>query len=194
MIHFPCSECAKALRLNDNLAGKKVKCPGCGKVVLVASSSAELARTGSSAVDRAPSRPVAGTGDGGTVAVRGEALPPGGQRVGQSYFADGAAGAARGESLPPSGLETPALTRELPGSSAARSQTVGDKGAPEPTPNINWVSGAGAQAEGATVEVELNAGPPPCRSGWGVTRSRGSLAPAAWGRCTVPATRSWGGR
>lgn len=35
MMAFPCPHCAKRLRIKDELAGKKVKCPGCGKALPV---------------------------------------------------------------------------------------------------------------------------------------------------------------
>jgi DNA-directed RNA polymerase subunit RPC12/RpoP len=35
MISFPCGNCNKQLKVNDELAGKKVKCPGCGHPVVV---------------------------------------------------------------------------------------------------------------------------------------------------------------
>lgn len=39
MISFDCPHCAKALRLKDELAGKKGKCPACGKSITVPSAS-----------------------------------------------------------------------------------------------------------------------------------------------------------
>src|SRR5262245_38949350 len=35
MLHFACSECGKQLQAQDTAAGKKVKCPGCGKLSAV---------------------------------------------------------------------------------------------------------------------------------------------------------------
>src|SRR5437879_5280096 len=43
MIHLQCPACTKALKLKDELAGKKVKCPACGKPVAVPQSTATLA-------------------------------------------------------------------------------------------------------------------------------------------------------
>ncbi len=34
-IPFSCSECEKQLRVKDELAGKRIKCPECAAVVLV---------------------------------------------------------------------------------------------------------------------------------------------------------------
>ncbi len=34
-VSFPCSECGKGLKAKVELAGKKVKCSGCGKAVRV---------------------------------------------------------------------------------------------------------------------------------------------------------------
>src|ERR1700677_3758462 len=31
-MRFQCTSCEKLLRINDNLAGKRIKCPGCGSV------------------------------------------------------------------------------------------------------------------------------------------------------------------
>jgi hypothetical protein len=35
MIAFTCPSCCKELKAKDELAGKKVKCPGCGKAAAV---------------------------------------------------------------------------------------------------------------------------------------------------------------
>src|SRR5690349_8074805 len=35
MLSVTCSSCRKKLSLKDTLAGKKIKCPGCGQVVAV---------------------------------------------------------------------------------------------------------------------------------------------------------------
>src|ERR1017187_9501304 len=35
MLAFPCPSCQKKLQVSDEHAGKKVKCPGCGKVSTV---------------------------------------------------------------------------------------------------------------------------------------------------------------
>ena len=43
MIHLQCPACTKALKLKDELAGKKLKCPSCGKPVAVPQSTATLA-------------------------------------------------------------------------------------------------------------------------------------------------------
>src|SRR5262245_49690262 len=40
MIAFTCTSCRKKLSAKDDLAGKKVKCPGCGAVASVPRASA----------------------------------------------------------------------------------------------------------------------------------------------------------
>src|SRR5258708_7718000 len=35
MISFPCGNCNKPLKVKDEFAGKKVKCPGCGQQVVI---------------------------------------------------------------------------------------------------------------------------------------------------------------
>ena len=44
MISFPCGNCNKQLKVKDELAGKKVKCPGCGQPVVVPALAAAPAR------------------------------------------------------------------------------------------------------------------------------------------------------
>ena len=39
MLTFACPHCAKSLRVNDELSGKKIKCPGCQQVFAVPASS-----------------------------------------------------------------------------------------------------------------------------------------------------------
>ena len=41
MIAFPCPFCHKKLSVKDDLAGKKVKCPGCGTVLTVPAAGGE---------------------------------------------------------------------------------------------------------------------------------------------------------
>jgi hypothetical protein len=43
MIAFACPSCQKKLSVKDELAGKKVKCPGCGQVMAVPQAAATLA-------------------------------------------------------------------------------------------------------------------------------------------------------
>jgi serine/threonine protein kinase len=43
MIHFACPSCRKKLGVKEDLAGKKGKCPGCGKAILVPSTNGSLA-------------------------------------------------------------------------------------------------------------------------------------------------------
>ncbi len=38
MIAFPCLQCAKVLKVKDELAGKKGKCPSCGAPVAIPTS------------------------------------------------------------------------------------------------------------------------------------------------------------
>src|SRR4051812_16654510 len=40
MISFSCISCQKKLAVKDELAGKKVKCPGCGNAVVVPQAAA----------------------------------------------------------------------------------------------------------------------------------------------------------
>jgi DNA-directed RNA polymerase subunit RPC12/RpoP len=40
-VKFACGECGKKLEVKLELAGRKVKCPGCGKAVLVPRSRVE---------------------------------------------------------------------------------------------------------------------------------------------------------
>ena len=42
-ITFNCPHCQRPLKVKDELAGKKVKCPGCGKPVAVPQAAATLA-------------------------------------------------------------------------------------------------------------------------------------------------------
>lgn len=56
MIEFKCSECGKQLRVKDDAAGKKGKCPQCGTVLLVPAKQ-------ESSLQPADSRPNDGIGD-----------------------------------------------------------------------------------------------------------------------------------
>ena len=49
MLTFSCPHCAKALRVKDDLAGKKIKCPGCQQVFAVPASSESLTAARSTA-------------------------------------------------------------------------------------------------------------------------------------------------
>jgi formylglycine-generating enzyme required for sulfatase activity len=46
MIAFACPSCHKKLKVDDELAGKKVRCPGCGTVLAVPQAAATLASQG----------------------------------------------------------------------------------------------------------------------------------------------------
>ena len=46
MIAISCSACQKKLSVKDDLAGKKVKCPGCGQVTTVRAPSAASVNSG----------------------------------------------------------------------------------------------------------------------------------------------------
>jgi serine/threonine protein kinase len=62
MISFPCPGCARVLKVQDELAGKKVKCPQCGRVALVpATAPSETTPIGKSAARPAPLGPEAKT-------------------------------------------------------------------------------------------------------------------------------------
>jgi DNA-directed RNA polymerase subunit RPC12/RpoP len=39
VIQFPCLQCGKKLKVQEELAGKKVKCPGCGNNLAVPKSA-----------------------------------------------------------------------------------------------------------------------------------------------------------
>jgi hypothetical protein len=41
VITFACSQCAKSLKARTDLVGKKIKCPGCGSVVVVPAAAAD---------------------------------------------------------------------------------------------------------------------------------------------------------
>lgn len=58
-IRTACSSCGKKLQVRDELAGKKVKCPDCGKVFIAASSAAGPSATGAdaAAIKAAPTKP-----------------------------------------------------------------------------------------------------------------------------------------
>ena len=43
MISFSCPHCNKALRVKDELAGKRGKCPGCGQAFAIPATSASAA-------------------------------------------------------------------------------------------------------------------------------------------------------
>jgi len=53
MIAFPCTHCGKDLKVKDELAGKRVKCPGCRKAVAVPQLAASLSPQPASAVGSA---------------------------------------------------------------------------------------------------------------------------------------------
>jgi formylglycine-generating enzyme required for sulfatase activity len=60
MITFRCGKCGRHLRVGDELAGQKVKCPGCGQVMLVpAKVQAPAARAPVAPFDDAPTLPPA---------------------------------------------------------------------------------------------------------------------------------------
>jgi serine/threonine protein kinase len=58
MIVLACASCQKKLSVQDELAGQKVRCPGCAQVLLVpARRAAPTARAPSPSLEKAPSRP-----------------------------------------------------------------------------------------------------------------------------------------
>src|SRR5271169_4149172 len=65
MLHVSCS-CGKELTLNDDLAGKKIKCPACAKVVTVKAAT-------SAAVSTRPMKPVADDEESEEASVAGPA-------------------------------------------------------------------------------------------------------------------------
>src|SRR5688572_28268918 len=52
-----CSSCGKKLQVRDELAGKKVKCPDCGKVFIAAAAGAPSGAEGAAAIKASPSKP-----------------------------------------------------------------------------------------------------------------------------------------
>jgi hypothetical protein len=59
-IGFPCEQCRQQLRVKDELAGKKVKCPACGQIVLVPSltaAPAPVVPVMAAVIDPQPRRP-----------------------------------------------------------------------------------------------------------------------------------------
>jgi len=63
MISFPCPQCTKPLKVKDELAGKRVKCPACGQPIAVPAASENLTAAGTDAGKRSPvpvSGPISG--------------------------------------------------------------------------------------------------------------------------------------
>src|SRR5690349_2298051 len=75
MIPFSCPACQKKLAVKEELAGKEVRCPGCGQTVTI---TARAALTPSAEAAAAP-RPSAGGRDGQE--QRTQASPPAGSDV-----------------------------------------------------------------------------------------------------------------
>ena len=71
MISCRCGQCGKDLKVKDELAGKRVKCPGCGKPVAVPELAASVSpqppsqvKPGSGSLEEErtlPPRPLAGS-------------------------------------------------------------------------------------------------------------------------------------
>jgi len=54
VIAFMCSHCDKPLRVRDDLAGKRAKCPACGQAISIPAPSGNLAHAGSDVAKRSP--------------------------------------------------------------------------------------------------------------------------------------------
>jgi hypothetical protein len=53
-------DCGKAVRVNDSLAGKRVKCPGCGKVLAVSASSSNASKERDAKAANRSAKPASG--------------------------------------------------------------------------------------------------------------------------------------
>jgi phage FluMu protein Com len=92
-IEFRCTQCGKLLRVGDDSAGKRAKCPGCGTVLAIPGGSAPAP---SQAAPPSPFPPAAGAPE-----------PP---RTGPavsapSSFGQAAAGSSSGKTLPNKGID-----------------------------------------------------------------------------------------
>jgi phage FluMu protein Com len=69
-IAFQCVHCQKPLQVNDTLAGKKVKCPGCQTVLTVPAPVGAATGGGGASAAAAPAKPANGTGSSAAVPAR----------------------------------------------------------------------------------------------------------------------------